>query len=123
MTGWPGSQNCAIFRVPELLQLQQVTDEWLGLALAYIMQKPKCSMPTAFCLMGKVLAERKDIVLAEKVRAVPLSQVLQLPPELVGGSGISRSDAARGSGGHPSKLLTTAYEGFGQHTSVWALWF
>ncbi|MDO7877138.1 hypothetical protein Q5H93_20500 [Hymenobacter sp. ASUV-10] len=68
----------------ELLQLQQVADQWLGLAIAYIMQKHKCPMPTALRVIGEVQADLKASIPAAEVRAVPLSAVLELPAELQG---------------------------------------
>jgi hypothetical protein len=68
----------------ELLQIQQVADQWLGMALAYVIQKHRCPMPTALRVVGEVLAELKEIIPAEEVRVVPLSVVLELPEELLG---------------------------------------
>jgi hypothetical protein len=68
----------------ELLHLQQAADQWLSLALAYVMRKHNCALPTALRVIGEVQADLKASIPAAEVRAVPLSAVLKLPAELLG---------------------------------------
>ncbi|GAB3587200.1 hypothetical protein [Hymenobacter daeguensis] len=66
-----------------LLHLQQVADQWVGLAIGYVMQRHKCPMTTAMRVIGDVQMELKAVVPAAEVRAVPLDTVMRLPPGLL----------------------------------------
>jgi hypothetical protein len=67
----------------ELLHLQQVVDQWVGLALAYVMQRHKCTIPAAMHAIGEVQMELKATVSVSELRRVPVSQVMHLPPGLL----------------------------------------
>jgi hypothetical protein len=68
----------------ELLHLQQVADEWLGIGLRHVMYHYKCTMPTALRVVGEVLTDLKASIPAAHVRQMPLSEVMELPSELRG---------------------------------------
>lgn len=67
----------------DLLLIQQIADQWLGLAMSYVMQKHNCQFAPTLRAIGELQADLKQGIPAAEMRQVPLSQVLQLPPELV----------------------------------------
>jgi hypothetical protein len=66
-----------------LVYIQRIADQWVGLALAYVMQKHRCQLTPALRAIGELQAELKAVIPAEEVRQMPLSQVLNLPPEVL----------------------------------------
>ena len=68
----------------ELRLIQQVADHWVGLAGAYIVQRHRCSAPQAMQSLAELLQELAETVPLQAVRDVPLSQVMNLPPGLLG---------------------------------------
>lgn len=69
----------------ELLHIQQGIDQWAGLAADYVIRKFRCPAASAIPLLGELLAELKSGIPVAEIRAVPLSAVLNLPPELQAG--------------------------------------
>lgn len=67
----------------DLLHLQQVADQWLSLATAYVIRKHRCSMSAAIQTVAELQAELKASIPEGEIRAVPLSAVLNLPPGLL----------------------------------------
>ncbi len=67
----------------ELKLIQQVADQWVGLAGAYIVQKHRCSVPQAMQLLAELFLEIEQAVPLGEIRVVPLSQVMNLPPGLL----------------------------------------
>jgi hypothetical protein len=67
----------------DLLHLQQVADQWLRLATAYIIRKHRCPMAAAIQMVAELQAELKASIPESEIRAVPLSAVLNLPPGLL----------------------------------------
>ena len=65
-----------------LLHLQQVADQWLHLATAYIIRKHRCSMGAAIQSVAELQMELKATIPEAEIRAVPLGAVLTLPPGL-----------------------------------------
>jgi hypothetical protein len=66
-----------------LLYLQQVADQWLGLATGYIIRKHRCSMMVAIQVIAEFQVELKATIPEAEIRAVPLSAVLNLPSGLL----------------------------------------
>ncbi|MFD2721746.1 hypothetical protein ACFST9_23725 [Hymenobacter monticola] len=64
----------------ELLQLQQVADQWLNLATAYIVRKHRCPAHVAIQLVAELQAELRANIPETEVRRMPLGAVLTLPP-------------------------------------------
>ena len=64
----------------ELLHIQQVADQWVGMVMTYVVQRHKCTMPTAMRVIGEVHTELKASIPADQLRQVPIHQVLMPPP-------------------------------------------
>ena len=67
----------------ELQLIQRVGDQWVGLAGAYVAQKHRCSAPQAIQALAELLTEIERVVPLAEIRAVPLNQVMNLPPGLL----------------------------------------
>ena len=66
----------------DILHLQQVADQWLGLATAYLMRRHRCLPAAAIQMIAELQVELKSSIPEAEIRAVPLSAVLNLPPGL-----------------------------------------
>ena len=66
----------------DLLHLQQVADQWLSLATTYIVRKHRCPIAAAIRTIAELQSELKATIPEAELRAVPLSAVLNLPPDL-----------------------------------------
>ena len=66
----------------DLRHLQQVADQWLSLAIAYVIRKHHCPAHLALPLVAELQAELKATVPEAEVRRMPLAAVLTLPPGL-----------------------------------------
>jgi hypothetical protein len=69
----------------ELLHLQQVADQWLGLATAYVIRKHRCPATVAIQLVAELQAELRANIPEAEVRRMPLGAVLTLPPGMQAG--------------------------------------
>lgn len=66
----------------ELLHIQETADQWLGLAIAYVMRKHHCSFEAAQRVVAELEAQLQDDIPKTEMRSVPLTEVLNFPAHL-----------------------------------------